>query len=126
MTTDLLEIDQSAPSDDVIAQAAAAILRGQVIAIPTDGLYSLVADPFSLQAVGRVFAAKGREAGRSLPLLVSDVAMAEELCAEVSARFRLLARAFWPGPFSPGQLWGLRAEWRARGRTSLPRRWGRR
>lgn len=100
MSTDLLEIDQAEPSPEVIAKAAAAILRGQVVAIPTDGLYSLVADPFSLQAVGRVFAAKGREVARSLPLLVSDVAMAEELCAEVSARFQVLARMFWPGPLT--------------------------
>lgn len=70
------------------------------MAIPTDGLYSLVADPFNLQAVGRVFAAKGREPVRSLPLLVSELSMAEELCAEVSARFRLLARVFWPGPLT--------------------------
>lgn len=100
MSTDLLEIDQAAPDEGVIAKASAAILRGQVVAIPTDGLYSLVADPFNLQAVGRVFAAKGREAARSLPLLVSDVPMAEELCAEVSARFRVLARVFWPGPLT--------------------------
>ena len=100
MSTDLLEIDQAAPSEEVIAKAAAAIRRGQVVAIPTDGLYSLVADPFSLQAVGRVFAAKGREPGRSLPLLVRDVTMAEELCAEVSARFLVLARVFWPGPLT--------------------------
>lgn len=100
MSTDLLEIDQAEPDESVIATAAAAILRGKVVAIPTDGLYSLVADPFNLQAVARVFAAKGREAARSLPLLVSDVPMAEELCAEVSARFRVLARVFWPGPLT--------------------------
>jgi L-threonylcarbamoyladenylate synthase len=98
--TDLLEVDQADPDEGVIATAAAAILRGNVVAIPTDGLYSLVADPFNLQAVGRVFAAKGREQARSLPLLVSDVPMAEELCAEVSARFRVLARVFWPGPLT--------------------------
>jgi L-threonylcarbamoyladenylate synthase len=98
--TDLLEVDQADPDEGVIATAAAAILRGKVVAIPTDGLYSLVADPFNLQAVGRVFAAKGREQARSLPLLVSDVPMAEELCAEVSARFRVLARVFWPGPLT--------------------------
>jgi L-threonylcarbamoyladenylate synthase len=98
--TDLLEVDQTDPDEGVIASAAAAILRGKVVAIPTDGLYSLVADPFNLQAVGRVFAAKGREQARSLPLLVSDVPMAEELCAEISARFRVLARVFWPGPLT--------------------------
>lgn len=100
MPTDLLEVDQADPAEGVIAAAAAAILRGKVVAIPTDGLYSLVADPFNLQAVGLVFAAKGREQVRSLPLLVSDVPMAEELCAEVSARFRVLARVFWPGPLT--------------------------
>ncbi len=100
MPTDLLEIDQTDPDEGVIASAAAAILRGKVVAIPTDGLYSLVADPFNLKAVDRVFAAKGREQVRSLPLLVSDVLMAEDLCAEVSARFRVLARVFWPGPLT--------------------------
>jgi L-threonylcarbamoyladenylate synthase len=47
-----------------------------------------------------VFAAKGREPARSLPLLVSELSMAEELCAEVSTRFRVLARVFWPGPLT--------------------------
>jgi L-threonylcarbamoyladenylate synthase len=100
VATDLLEVDPTEPREAVIAAAAEAIRRGQVVAIPTDGLYSLVADPFNLQAVGRVFAAKGRESARSLPLLVSDIGMAEELCAEASARFRLLARVFWPGPLT--------------------------
>ena len=80
-----------------IERAAAAVRRGEVVAIPTDALYTLVADPLNLHAVGRVFAAKGREKERSLPLLVSDLVMAEELAKEVSARFYLLARRFWPG-----------------------------
>lgn len=80
-----------------IERAAAAVRRGDVVAIPTDALYTLVADPLNLHAVGRVFASKGRETQRSLPLLVSDLVMAEDLAAEVSARFYLLARRFWPG-----------------------------
>jgi len=83
-----------------IERAAAAVRRGEVVAIPTDALYTLVADPLNLRAVGRVFAAKGRESIRSLPLLVSDIVMAEELASEVSARFYLLARKFWPGPLT--------------------------
>ena len=83
-----------------IERAAAAVQRGEVVAIPTDALYTLVADPLNLHAVGRVFAAKGRESVRSLPLLVSDLVMAEELASEVSARFYLLARRFWPGPLT--------------------------
>ena len=100
VATDLIEIDPERPSMRAIERAAAAVRRGEVVAIPTDALYTLVADPLNLHAVGRVFAAKGRESIRSLPLLVSDIVMAEELAAEVSARFYLLARKFWPGPLT--------------------------
>jgi len=60
----------------------------------------LVADPLNLQAVGRVFAAKGRESVRSLPLAISDVLMAEDLAKELNSRFYILARHFWPGPLT--------------------------
>jgi len=95
--TDLIEIDAERPSARAIERAAAAVRRGEVVAIPTDALYTLVCDPLNLHAVGRIFAAKGREQDRALPFLVSDVVMAEELSKETSARFYLLARHFWPG-----------------------------
>ena len=97
MPTDLIEIDAESPSERAIERAAAAVRRGGVVAIPTDALYTLVCDPLNLHAVGRIFAAKGREQDRALPLLVSDVVMAEELTKEISTRFYLLARHFWPG-----------------------------
>jgi L-threonylcarbamoyladenylate synthase len=100
MTTDLIEIDQEHPSPQAIARAASIIRAGGIVAIPSDALYTLVADPFNLHAVANVFAAKGREATRSLPLLVSDVVMAEELTGEISDRFLFLARRFWPGPLT--------------------------
>jgi L-threonylcarbamoyladenylate synthase len=100
LATDLIEIDQDRPSSDAIERAAASIRRGGVVALPTDALYVLVADPFNLAAVGRVFQAKGRENARSLPLLVSDLLMAEELVTAMTARFLLLARRFWPGPLT--------------------------
>jgi L-threonylcarbamoyladenylate synthase len=100
VATDLIEIDPEQPSVEAIERAAIAIRRGEVLAIPTDALYTMVADPFNLHAVGRVFAAKGRDQHRSLPLLVSDFLMAEDLVTELPARFYLLARHFWPGPLS--------------------------
>lgn len=100
MATDLIEINPDQPSVEAIERAAAAVRRGEVVAIPTESLYTLIADPYSLHAVGRVFKAKGREAQRSLPLLVQDFLMAEDLVSELPARFYLLARRFWPGPLS--------------------------
>ena len=100
MATDLIEIDPDQPMPEAIERAAAHVRRGDVIAIPTEALYMLVADPLNLNAVGRVFAAKGREINRSLPLLISGTFMAEELASELSMRFHLLARHFWPGPLT--------------------------
>ena len=100
MVTDLIEIDPEAPAAAAIERAAEAVRRGRVVAIPTDALYALVADPFSLHAMGLVFRAKGREIHRSLPLLVSSVEMAESLARELTERFYKLAKAFWPGPLT--------------------------
>jgi len=100
MATDLLEINPEAPQPEALERAAAAIRRGQVVAIPTDALYTLVVDPFNLKGVKRVFEAKGREPQRSLPLLVRDTLMAEEYAVELNNRFALLARRFWPGPLT--------------------------
>src|SRR5579864_35991 len=100
MATDLVEIDPEKPQPEVLDRAAAAVRRGKVVAIPTEALYTLVADPFNLRAVSQVFVAKGRESHRSLPLLVADITMAEDLAKELSNRFFVLARRFWPGPLT--------------------------
>ena len=100
MSAELIEFDQDNPDPAIAARAADAIRDGNVVALPTDALYVLAADPFNLHAVGRVFQAKGREIHRSLPLLVDSLIMAEDLATNLSSRFYLLARHFWPGPLT--------------------------
>ncbi len=97
MATDLIEISAQEPDSGAITRAVKEIRRGRVVGVPTDALYVLVADPFNLHAVGKVFASKGRESVRSLPLAVSDVMMAEDLAKDLNSRFYILARHFWPG-----------------------------
>ena len=100
MATDLVEINTEDPQPEALERAAAAVRRGKVVAIPTDALYTLVADPFNLRAVTGVFQAKGRESHRALPILIRDSMMAEELASELNNRFFILARRFWPGPLT--------------------------
>ncbi len=83
-----------------MTRAVEEITRGRVVGVPTDALYVLVADPLNLHAVGKVFASKGRESVRSLPLAISDMLMAEDLATELTSRFFILARHFWPGPLT--------------------------
>src|SRR5215470_17582174 len=100
MATDLVEINPEEPQPDALERAAAAVRRGRVVAVPTDALYTLIADPFNLRAVTQVFKAKGREPHRSLPILVGDLISAEEIAGELNNRFYILARRFWPGPLT--------------------------
>jgi len=117
VATDLIEIDRDAPDSKAVERAAAVIRRGRVVAIPTDALYTLVADPFNLHAVGEVFRAKGREIHRALPLLVSDVLMVEEMARELSSRFYVLARRFWPGPLTIIVPASPKVPWKVTGST---------
>jgi L-threonylcarbamoyladenylate synthase len=100
VATDLIEIDSESPSITAIERAAHAVRKGEIVAIPTDALYTLVCDPLNLHTVGRIFSAKGRSTERAVPLLVNGIVMTEDLATELSPRFYLLARRFWPGPLT--------------------------
>ena len=85
---------------DGITVAATAILAGQVVAIPTDTLYGLAADPFSRIAVARVFEVKGRLAERALLLIAGDTAQIAARLGPLSQVAQRLADRFWPGPLT--------------------------
>ncbi len=117
VATDLVEIDPEQPSPEALDRAATFVRRGKVVAIPTDALYTLVADPFNLKAIQQVFLAKGREINRSLPMLVADALMAEELAKQIPESFHVLARRFWPGPLTMILPASARVPLRATGNT---------
>lgn len=61
-------------------QQAAALLRCRLpVAIPTETVYGLAANALSAEAVGRIFAAKGRPADNPLIVHVSSLAMLHDL-----------------------------------------------
>jgi L-threonylcarbamoyladenylate synthase len=83
-----------------IAEAAAAICRGEVVAFPTETFYGLAADALNPEALDRLFELKGREGEKTSALLVADMAMFAGLCTEVPARALELVAAHWPGPLT--------------------------
>lgn len=87
-------------SEDLLNRAGivhAAIMRGEVIAYPTETFYGLGADPANAAAIERIYAIKGRRAGEALPLIAADIDALRELGAEPPLLARRLAEAFWPG-----------------------------
>ena len=97
---EVIPIRPDDPEEEKIAYTINAIRRGEVVAVPTDTLYSLVADPFNLSAVEKVFEAKNRAWDRSLPLIVESVDQAMELAQHLPSPFFLLTHRYWPGPVS--------------------------
>ena len=82
-----------------VAQAAAMIRAGGLVAVPTETVYGLAADATDAQAVAGIYAAKGRPSFNPLIVHVADLAAAERI-AVFDADARALAAAFWPGPLT--------------------------
>jgi L-threonylcarbamoyladenylate synthase len=83
-----------------VSDAAAAVLRGEIVAYPTETFYGLAVLALDTRSLERLFALKGRGENKASALLVSDVAMFSELCAELPPRAVALAQAHWPGPLT--------------------------
>ena len=79
--------------------AAAQIDAGSVIIYPTDTLYGLGVDALSDSAVAHIYAVKGRDEGKPIHAIVSDLQMAKRY-AHVNDHARLLAEKFLPGPLT--------------------------
>lgn len=85
--------------DAAVAEAAAVIRGGSIVAVPTETVYGLAADAGDAAAVAAIYAAKGRPSFNPLIVHVLDLAAAERL-AVLDDAARALAQRFWPGPLT--------------------------
>lgn len=79
--------------------AAERLVRGELVAFPTETVYGLGADATADRAVASVYAAKGRPTFNPLIVHVPSFADAEALVTFTPAA-RALAERFWPGPLT--------------------------
>ncbi len=84
----------------MIADAAAVLAAGGLVAFPTETVYGLGARGLHATDVLRIFAAKERPVGHPLILHVDSEAMAQALASSWPALASRLAAAFWPGPLT--------------------------
>lgn len=93
-------VDPARPSPEALAVAADALRRGGVVAMPTDTLYGLAADPFDERAVAAVFRLKGRPDDRAVPLVAADPDQVTAWVGALGPIGQRLASRFWPGPLT--------------------------
>jgi L-threonylcarbamoyladenylate synthase len=84
------------PTDEAFSMTMAALRRGTVVVIPTDTVYGLAARADDADAMARLFALKGRDADKSIAVLVADLGQARSLTTHRLDRFA----PFWPGPLT--------------------------
>jgi L-threonylcarbamoyladenylate synthase len=87
-------------NENAYPRAAEVIARGGVIAFRTDTFYGLGADPFAAAVVVRIQELKGREEGKPILIVISDLDQVARFIEEPSSEFRRLSERFWPGPLT--------------------------
>jgi L-threonylcarbamoyladenylate synthase len=97
--------DPAAPGS--IETASEWLAAGRVLVIPTDTVYGVAASLNHPDALRRIFALKGRDPGKPLPILVSTSGALDALTPDLDPDINLLLQEYWPGPLTvalPGPL----------------------
>jgi L-threonylcarbamoyladenylate synthase len=84
---------------EAIAEAAAVLQAGGLVAFPTETVYGLGADATNARAVAAIFEAKERPRFNPLIVHVASVEAAAAL-GQLTKLAHKLADAFWPGPLT--------------------------
>jgi L-threonylcarbamoyladenylate synthase len=83
-----------------VAEAAALLRAGALVAFPTETVYGLGADALDGRAVAAIFEAKGRPHFNPLICHFCSAEAAFDCDVVADERARELARLFWPGPLT--------------------------
>jgi L-threonylcarbamoyladenylate synthase len=76
------------------------IQKGEIVAFPSETVYSLGADAFNPNAVSRIFEMKERPAFDPLIVHISNLKQLDLLCKHVDNNLPNLAKKFWLGPLT--------------------------
>jgi len=85
---------------NAMADAAANLLAGGLVAFPTETVYGLGADACNAEAVARIYSVKGRPADHPLIVHIASMDGLGDWADDVPGYAISLARDFWPGPMT--------------------------
>lgn len=87
----------STTQPDAVSQALNVIRTGGLIAFPTDTVYGLAADFRNPEAIDRIYAAKDRDAGKPVAILIGEQDHLSLVMDQLTPGAARLAAQFWPG-----------------------------
>ena len=84
-------------SDSRVIEAVNVLNSGGIIAIPTDTVYGIGADPFNPDAVQKLYTIKGRPEDKPIPLVLGSVDDVHKVSRNLPSFFFYLTEKYWPG-----------------------------
>jgi len=81
-----------------LTAAASACRRGQLVVLPTETVYGLATDAFSVEGVASMRRVQERSRELPMPVLIGRTSTVDGLVLTLGPSGRALAEAFWPGP----------------------------
>jgi L-threonylcarbamoyladenylate synthase len=97
---DIYQVDPAKPEPGPVQEAAEAVLRGGVIAFPTDTVYGLSCSLMDPAAVEFVYRLKRRPSHLSVIALLPEADAVHPLVETLPEIGETLMKRFWPGPLS--------------------------
>jgi len=98
MKTKTIKFDSKHPNLNELREIAGELLRGRIIAFPTETVYGIAACVSKPEAVDKLYSLKGRDEKKPFSYHLGSGDTLERLSVIQSASFRYLAHRFWPGP----------------------------
>ena len=92
-----VKLDPDKPDEHILTKVISSIKAGETIAFPTETFYALGVSAYNEAAIRKVYAIKGREYGKPLPLIIEGASMLQEVTAEIPEIAHSLIKEFWPG-----------------------------
>jgi L-threonylcarbamoyladenylate synthase len=83
-----------------IKDAAATLMKGDLVAFPTETVYGLGADATNNDAIARIYKVKSRPTDHPLIVHISTLANLDKWARDIPEYAVSLARTFWPGPMT--------------------------
>lgn len=81
-------------------KAVKLIRQGKLIAIPTETVYGVVADPNNPEAINTLFEIKNRPKEKAFSVLINEVSQLEDWATDIPDLAYQLAEQHWPGPLT--------------------------
>lgn len=100
MRTRVLQIEPERPDPASLAEAAAILASGGLVAFATETVYGLGAVASEPDVVARIFQAKGRPSYNPLIVHMADAGQARTCVERWPESAERLAGRFWPGPLT--------------------------